>query len=76
MECVWQEIQSPSVLACGLHPTIYKCIQVSSAPEDGDSMFLRNVGINLKNLHGAKTQDFDNNIIIIVVRTSNLIRDK
>jgi hypothetical protein len=47
---------------------------VISAPEDGDSTFLRNVGINQPaNTHGPKTQDFDNNMIIIAVRTSNLI---
>jgi hypothetical protein len=39
---------------------------VTSALEDGDTMFLRNVGIN-----SAKTQDFSN--MTIAVRTSNLI---
>jgi hypothetical protein len=39
---------------------------VTSALEDGDTMFLRNVGID-----SAKTQDFSN--MTIAVRTSNLI---
>jgi hypothetical protein len=33
---------------------------VTSSPEDGDSMFLRNVGIDLKIHNGAKTQDLYN----------------
>jgi hypothetical protein len=44
---------------------------VTSAPEDGDTMFLRNIGIDLQ-IHGAKTQDFIN-IIIIAVRSLNIM---
>jgi hypothetical protein len=39
--------------------SIFRGCLVTSAPEDGDGMFLRNVGIDLQ-IHGAKTQDFYN----------------
>jgi hypothetical protein len=40
------------------------------SPEDGDSMFLRNVGIYLRIYTASKTQNI---VILPAVRTSNLI---
>jgi hypothetical protein len=51
--------------------SILPCL-VTSTPEDGDSMFLRNAGIDLQK-HDTKTQDLYNNMIIIAVRASDLI---
>jgi hypothetical protein len=53
--------------------SILPCL-VISAPEDGNSMFLRNTGIDLQK-HDTKTQDLYNNTIIITVRVSDLITE-
>jgi hypothetical protein len=45
---------------------VFPCL-VISAPEDGDSIFLRNIGIVLQNPHGTKTRDFNNNLLSRIV---------
>jgi hypothetical protein len=48
------------------------CVFAGWCQHFGDSMFLQNVRIDLQ-IHGTKTQDFYNNMMIIIMRTSNLI---
>jgi hypothetical protein len=50
----------PEKQGCALLPCL-----VTSAPEDGDSMFLRNVGISLQ-IHGAKPKTSTTTVFILV----------
>jgi hypothetical protein len=50
----------PQPLHFRLYKSLYSLL-VTSAPENGDIMFLRNVGINLK-MHTTPKTDFDKKI--------------